>query len=360
MSSLRVMGASLSWLAIRGKSPQTVRAELGLRTAGRRERYPESPLTGAKLPGGWYLLVENHRLKNQYVRDSVLTRLSTDCEVITCMVEEHVMCSEAAGWNDGVKTWSVIHEAEKGDKDLRTEGDMPAVFAAIRDRLIGEQDEQVDYLFEIPVELAESLTGYRHDAALSESDDDGFEVFVLRKSILEIVFKVIFGLLGFIARGLFAPLRYLSSTGREIPREVRTSLRGTIWQRVFVFLWMGSWIAFSFGFFRLVWLFHARMYPGHELPDFWGSGITTRSFIPSFLMVFAPVPGAMSVAFLLCNIFMWCAAPPVRRAYQDALAEQAAAIFWRVTWQLFKFTLVTLSAGMLIALAAASILKSLR
>jgi hypothetical protein len=334
--------------------------ELGLRAAGRHERYPESLLTGAALADGWYLLVENHRLKNQYVRDSVLAHLSAGCEVITCTVEEHVMCCEVAGWNNGLKTWSVIHEAEKGDKDLRTEGDMPTVFAAIRDRLIREQDEEVDYFFEIPVELAESLTGYRHDAALSESDDDEFEVFVSRKRILGIIFEVIFGLLGLIARVLTVPLRHLRSISREIPEKVRTSLRGSIWQRVFVLSWLGGLVAISFGLFRLVWLFHAQMYPGHELREFWGSDISPRSFIPSFFMVFAPVPGAMSVAFLLCNIFMWCAVPPVRQAYQDALEEEAGTIFWRATWRLFKFALVTLSAGMLIALAAASMLKSLR
>jgi hypothetical protein len=222
------MGASLSWLAVRGKTPQTIRAELGLRPAGRREKHPESPVTGAELPGGWYLLVENHRLKNQYVRDSVLEGLSKGCEVITCAVEEHVMCSEAARWGEGVKTWSVIHEAEKGGRDLRTEGEMPPPFALIRDRLISEQDGEADYAFDIPVELAESFTGYRHDAAAPESGDGAFEVFVSRKSVLEIIFKTIGRLLILFFGGLLTPLFYLRSITMEIPKDVRDSQRGSL------------------------------------------------------------------------------------------------------------------------------------
>jgi len=86
-----------------------------------------------------------------------------------CFVEEHVMCSCTAGWREGRLVWSVDHFADRGVENLQVKGEPPAPFAAIRDRLRGEQAAAggqkagVDYIFDIPVELAEILTGYRHD-----------------------------------------------------------------------------------------------------------------------------------------------------------------------------------------------------
>ena len=57
------MGFSLSWLAIKGKSPQEVRDELGFRTTGKREEVPEADLSAAELPTGWYLIVSNRSEK---------------------------------------------------------------------------------------------------------------------------------------------------------------------------------------------------------------------------------------------------------------------------------------------------------
>ena len=89
------MGYSLSWLAVKGKSPQAVRDELGFRVTGEHEAMPESDLTAAELPNGWYLMVA-HR-SEQVVPDGVLKQLSAGCEDVTCFVEEHVMFSSATG-----------------------------------------------------------------------------------------------------------------------------------------------------------------------------------------------------------------------------------------------------------------------
>ncbi len=354
------MGASLSWLAVRGKSPQVVRTELGLRPAGRREHYPKSPVTAAELPGGWYLLVENHRLKNQYVRDSVLKNLSLGCEVITCAVEEHVMCSEAAAWNNGFKTWSVSHDSGRGDQDLRTEGEMPPAFATIRDRLVAAPAGEVDYLFEIPVELAGTFTNFRYDDCVSQSDNAAFEVFVSRKSVLKIILKGIALLLIPVIVSLLAPLFYLRTISKELPKGVRDSPRRNLWELVFVLFCLGSWLFFSLRLFQLIWFFHRKMYPTHQLHDFWREHISTRSFIPSFLMVFAPIPGGMAVAFLTRSLLAWFLVPPLRRIFQTASPKQPGKIYWQATRRTAKFALLTFFVGMSIALIAASLLKSLR
>jgi hypothetical protein len=54
------MGYSLSWLAIKGKSPQAVRDELGFHPTGKREEFPESELSACEMPNGWYLIVSDH------------------------------------------------------------------------------------------------------------------------------------------------------------------------------------------------------------------------------------------------------------------------------------------------------------
>src|SRR5437870_3552125 len=99
------MGFSASWLAIRGKPSTTVLDELGLRGTGEYDRsaYPPDPW-GANLPGGWYLVFGN---RCDFVDALPLEQLSGGAEMITCAVEEHVMVSWAAGWNDGEIVWSV-------------------------------------------------------------------------------------------------------------------------------------------------------------------------------------------------------------------------------------------------------------
>ena len=103
------------------------------------------------------------------IGDSTLRRLSAGCEVVTCGVEEHVMVSEATLWRAGQCVWRVSHDGAQGVENLHVEGELPPAFASIRDRLFCEQQAPAssqfpaDYIFDIPVELAKSLTGYRHD-----------------------------------------------------------------------------------------------------------------------------------------------------------------------------------------------------
>ena len=134
------MGYSLSWLAVRGKPPQAVRDELGFRLTGEREEIPEADLTGAEMPNGWYLIVSNRN--EQVASDTAMQRLSSSgCELVTCFVEEHVMFSSASNWKDGRKSWSVIHDAQRGIDHLETEGELPASYSSIRDRLFAKQKE---------------------------------------------------------------------------------------------------------------------------------------------------------------------------------------------------------------------------
>ena len=147
---------------------------LNVRGTGRHEKIPEADIDGTHLPGGWYMVVSNHdglELLDNYPQ---LRQLSEQAEVICCFVEEHVMFSAASYWKNGQQVWSVRHDAQKGIEHLDMEGDLPPFFAKVRDEqrskqiTAGGNTAGVDYIFEIPVKLAESTTGYRHDISIPE------------------------------------------------------------------------------------------------------------------------------------------------------------------------------------------------
>jgi hypothetical protein len=120
----------------------------------------------------------DHRL----LAPAVLERLSAGCDLLTCTVEEHVMFSEATGWNNGERTWKVTHRGEDGPIRVDEDGTLPPGYSSIRDRLIATQEAEggaraeVDYLFDIPVVLAQSIVGYKHDDVSSPFGAGGFEV----------------------------------------------------------------------------------------------------------------------------------------------------------------------------------------
>lgn len=188
------MGVSLSWLAVKGKTPEAARGELGLRATGQSGEMFRSPVVGALSDAGWYLMVARgcgHRI----IAAQVVERLSRDCEVLTCSIEEHVMFSRATGWRDGRQLWSVTHDGENGPQGVSEEGTLPAEYPAIRDRLSARQEAEggadagVDWLFEVPLVLLQGATGFKHDEASPAYEARGFELLEsTRKSFLQRLF----------------------------------------------------------------------------------------------------------------------------------------------------------------------------
>ena len=169
------MGFRFSWLAIRGKSREEIHKELSITPTGTYEELPESPCTGALLSDGWYLVVEN----GTYFDDlGKLSKLSVNGQMIVCFVHEGIMVSEAAEWRNGKRIWSVLHNTQKALGHLEARGELPSVYDSIRLRLLAKQaagDGNVDYIFDIPVEVAQSITGYSHMARVTMVDERGFE-----------------------------------------------------------------------------------------------------------------------------------------------------------------------------------------
>jgi hypothetical protein len=163
------MGVSTSWIAVKGKTPEKVLAELGLKLAGFEEKARSSGVQGATFPGGWYVIALRG-YEHSLTRPAVIKNLSVGCEVITGGAESHVMCSTASGWIDSKKVWSVTHECDDGVENLVTEGNLPRGFEGIRDEALSEQakegyDSNVDYAFGVSSDLCVLLTGYDYDYA---------------------------------------------------------------------------------------------------------------------------------------------------------------------------------------------------
>jgi hypothetical protein len=175
------MGFSFTSVAVKGGTRDAVLATMGLRGTNTFEEIPESDITGASLPSGWYLVTANRGFPT-FAEDATLKRLSQTAEVVTCFVEEHVMCSAAEFWADGRQVWSVMHAADQSIEHLETKGSLPPMFAPITERLRSEQaaaggkKATGDHIFDIPVEMVAQLTSYRHDRVMPELGDRAFEV----------------------------------------------------------------------------------------------------------------------------------------------------------------------------------------
>ncbi|HEX4264690.1 MAG TPA: hypothetical protein VH597_10150 [Verrucomicrobiae bacterium] len=168
------MGASTSWLAVKGKPQARVLEELALRVGDSPSDAQESGLQGCDFPGGWYVIAARD-YGHPLTEDATLQRLSLGCEAVAGGVETHVMCSTACGWKDGKEVWWMDHDSEVSVENLSTRGQVPAVFSGIHKNLLAEQEAEggpdcgVDFIFSAPEELTKALTGYHYEE--SEPDE---------------------------------------------------------------------------------------------------------------------------------------------------------------------------------------------
>lgn len=184
------MGFSLSWIGTRRTVPKELLGDLAIAVDNERRhsmetmarlipRFAEqmkkmppavrdsSVLDEQVLTNGWHILMLE-RIEITSKHDDLLRKLSIGDWVIACFIEEHVMYSAAVEWKDGVKIWTVTHPSPRND--TVTTGQLPPQYETISQALIKKQKTlgNCDYLFDLPVELAESITGFRHDRAKIE------------------------------------------------------------------------------------------------------------------------------------------------------------------------------------------------
>lgn len=173
------MGVSIAWLAVKTEDPGSLLGALQLRSTGEPDEHCESPVCGGAL-NGWFLLIAkrcNHRIAS----DGFLDEFSRGLEIVVCSIEEHVMFSSAAGWSDGQCRWSIAHDAQQGMLHLTASGQPPDSFDQIRSELLARQDAEggteaeVDLVFDIPLQVARSIVGFKHDENTEWTEQASFE-----------------------------------------------------------------------------------------------------------------------------------------------------------------------------------------
>lgn len=162
-------------IAFHGLAKEEILARMALRDTGERDPYLEAETRGGWLANGWYVLWSF----DFGMYDDVLSSdPSAGGRVVACLTDDTTMMSAARENDDGSAVWSVTHYGDDGSDHLETDGDLPHGFVAIRARFAelhasqGRGRDRVDYIYEIPIETAAAVTGFRSD----ESDLEGPEV----------------------------------------------------------------------------------------------------------------------------------------------------------------------------------------
>jgi len=161
------MGYAITWCAVREVAADQLLSHLGLAATGETGEAPESRFSTARLTTGWRLI-----WSSRYgcpILTKGIPAFSGGHEVVLCQIEEHVMASSAELWVSGNREWWISHDGEDGPKGLDTEGRLPQCFASIREemedvqRAEGGDDADVDYIFEIPLKVSQTVVGFKHD-----------------------------------------------------------------------------------------------------------------------------------------------------------------------------------------------------
>lgn len=168
------MGASLSWFAVKNCDLDTTLSELGWEYDGGPDADVPRGVGVGVLPGGWSLLVFNRSLDQAF--DPETTALSRHGPAVACAIEEHVMFQDARGYSEGVETWRITHDPNKGTSlyHLDISGEPPESLTSLREAAIAQQDTEggddanVDYIADVPLLVAKGLCGFKHDDAWPE------------------------------------------------------------------------------------------------------------------------------------------------------------------------------------------------
>ncbi len=161
------MGFAISWLAARDTSETSVLASLGPEKTGETEEVPDGNWCST-LVGEWMVIWSNSCEPARFRAPSELKG-----EVVVCDVEEHVMFASAAAFNDGTLSWRIVHDAQQAQDHLAVEGKPPESLVRIQAEQFARvgDDRRVDFVFEIPIQLAQEVVGFRYDEALVRTFD---------------------------------------------------------------------------------------------------------------------------------------------------------------------------------------------
>jgi hypothetical protein len=193
----RAVGYNMSWICVDGISPEALYEALDLAPTGETpDRWDlglsHVPWAGATLKSGWCAVFgSDHSVLNLTMDTNCLERLPANSRSIVCSVMEIVTISSASLWQGGRQIWEIEHQGDLGITHLEASGDLPPEFADIRDIAMdkaraflnrlesckpgqwGDDDEWTgDSVFNVPIDTAAAITGFRHDNR--DEDEDFF------------------------------------------------------------------------------------------------------------------------------------------------------------------------------------------
>jgi hypothetical protein len=183
------VGFNMSWILVDEIDQDALLAALDLIPTGETlDEYDlgtsRVPLAAATFNSRWcaafakYALILDATLGTEPPR---LVRLPAKSRAITCVTLEHAMVSYASLWSGGRHIWQIKHDPRHGVEHLETSGDLPAGFSSLHDVALQKQRADsatrqpggwgVDYIFDVPLDTAATITGFRHNRAMR---DDAF------------------------------------------------------------------------------------------------------------------------------------------------------------------------------------------
>lgn len=173
------MGFSVSWLATRDLSPEQLEARLGSSfLAVSEDSIGEVGNVATKLPNGFALLFCH---EDAELCESLAQQLSGQGgEFLAASVEEHVMFSRLTLWRGGERVWSVVHDGSEGGDELEVVGESPPELADVvarceEERSAEDAHDDVDYVFDVPIDLGRALVGFRHDHPIGPAAADALD-----------------------------------------------------------------------------------------------------------------------------------------------------------------------------------------
>jgi hypothetical protein len=175
------MGFAISWRAVPEAAADGFLERIGLIDTGETEEVPESLIGVARLDTGWRLLWYNE-YGCPFLGESQRREHSHNHDLLYCLIEEHCMASSSELWSRGSRGWRISHEGIDGPKGLELSGALPDHLQQIKTEMEAMQKQEggekadVDYLFEIPLLVAKSIVGFKHDEVFPHVVGNAFKI----------------------------------------------------------------------------------------------------------------------------------------------------------------------------------------
>lgn len=173
------MGFALAWFAIQGVDRHEFLERAGFTDTGEADEYFDQDHSGGEIPGGWYVLMTSDL---ELADPARLAQWSVGGRLVAVVVHEDAASALATEWREGRQVWSVSHDGSSGGDELAVEGWLPDVFEELRHEAVaaqaGAKDEggEVNFVFDIPLDLAAEITGFRHDELGFDDDIPPFTI----------------------------------------------------------------------------------------------------------------------------------------------------------------------------------------